>query len=295
MARKKHTAKWQALYKSTMKWQKKARAKERRLAAKGATNVSGVSPVKTPAELQNMTYAQLERYRHSLNVFSDVNTRFVITPDNHAVNARESVTLRSGEKLPWRRWQTLQNAVARVNKQRGTIQDALETAAVPPAYEHQRTYSTPRFDPYTGKPLTRTYEESVAGKVRGPSRLPKSLADFESMLGSYRGMAERGFDTTLKNARMNAIKIADLVGWNDVADELAHMPDNVLAFATEYLGLFDRLQEYYDDNMALGDPYAGYYSMKDADPDGWSSNEQTLLSDMRRWRSDLSGVKLPDM
>lgn len=292
---KKHTAKWNALYKSTMKWQQKARAKERRLAAKGANNVGEVSPVKTPAELQNMTYSQLEKYRHSLNVFSDVNTKFVITPDKRAVSANSTVTLESGERIKWRRWQTLRNAVNKVNRQRSAMQSAMENVALPPAYDERRRYSTVRYDPYTGEKVQRTSEDSISGVVHGPSKLPKSTKDLNQMIGTYRRMGERGFDSVVEQARGNAIKIAGMLGWEGVALELEDMDPSVLAMAIEYFDLFGNLNLWYSDNMRLGDPFAGYYEPQDEDPIAFGEAEAALENNLRQYKRDLAGVKLPNL
>lgn len=221
-----HTKKWEQLYKSTMKWQARARAKERRLRKQGITNVDEFSPVKTPKELQAMTYAELSRYRHDLNVFSDRNTRFVSLPTGEGISEKGRITLDSGETITGREWAKLQRAVKRANAPRVRFFESLRGVKLSPALEAQREQMMMRtMNPRTGAIEVPAFGESDYGVLR-MNTLPWTRKAFEQRQRYVKRFEQLGAAQVAAEQRESARAILGQYG-DVTADRLQSVLDSL--------------------------------------------------------------------
>ena len=243
-----HTKKWQQLYKSTMAWQKRARAKERRLRKQGITNVNDLSPVKSAKELQSMSYAELSRYRHELNVFSDRNTRFVQVPTGKAIPEREKIPLASGETITGREWAKLQRAVDRANAPRVNFFESVKSVELRPELEAQREQMMmANINPRTLQVETPAFGESDYGILRSTA-LPWTRAAYKARLGYARKLAQVGVAETAAKQRDSARKILETYGDDTaetVIEQLDTLSDNQMLTLTQITSFFDDILQGY--------------------------------------------------
>lgn len=248
-----HTKKWQQLYKSTMAWQKRARAKEGRLRKQGITNVNELSPVKSPKELQAMSYAELSRYRHELNVFSDRNTRFVQVPTGKAVSEKAKIPLDSGETITGREWARLQRAIDRANAPRIDFFNKLKAVELRPELEAQREQMMmANVNPRTLQVETPAFGESDFGILRS-NALPWTKRAYKQRLIYAKRLEKLGINEVAAQQRANAREILETYGGgvaDDILGELDTLSDNQFLMLTQSTEFFDFIR-------------AGYQSRKD--------------------------------
>lgn len=243
-----HTKKWQQLYKSTMAWQKRARAKEGRLRKQGITNVGELSPVKSPKELQSMSYAELSRYRHELNVFSDRNTRFVQVPTGKAIPERGKIPLDSGETITGREWAKLQRAVGRANAPRVDFFDKLKNVELRPELEAQREQMMmANVNPRTLQVETPALGESDYGVIRSTA-LPWTRRAYKQRLAYAKRLEQVGIGEVAAKQRESARKILETYGGGAADDVLAlldTLSDSQLLTLTQTTEFFDDIKSGY--------------------------------------------------
>lgn len=261
MARK-HTKKWEALYRSTMQWQGRAQAKQRRLTAKGATNVSEISPVLPARSLQSMSYHELERYRNDLAQFSDRNTSFTI--------------LKSGEAVRTGDIRRLKRMVRQINRTRAQQVERLNAPKnVPRAVDLKWKHAERTFiDPITHKP---TRPPVGMGSPFAPVRfteLPSSAESMRSLEKSFRRMRARTFEDVARAYRASAVKIANQMNNPELSDQIDDLSDFELVFAAERMGLLEDLAAWY---LSVADFESGRAAPSDTDPEGYELMQQSLM------------------
>lgn len=257
------TKKWQQLYASTMKWQRRAQAKQRRLKNQGVTNLAEISPVRSARDLQGMSYRELERYRHSLNEFTDRNTAFTILPSGQAVDRRELRKLR--------------RTVSRVNRMRGEVRRNLMRQQVVGAADLETRYrDRSHIDWRTGKRVPGPRGTGAPWEPVTMSELPKDAKTLQRRLETARQMLKHDFPTVIAGQRRAARAMAEQTGNAELVDAIDSMTDFQLSFAIERLGILENLSLYY---TSKDDQEQGRIAMAELDPEGYADMQQRVIED----------------
>lgn len=261
MPAKKHTKKWEALYRSTMEWQKRAQAKQGRLRKKGVVNLGEISPVKSARDLQGMTYYELSRYRNDLAKFSDRNTSFTVLESKEAVRTSDLKRMR--------------RMVRQINKKRAQQVERLNQAQnVPSAVDLKWKYAQREFiDPITHK-VTRP--PVGYGSPFAPVRfteLPSSKKAMQNLEKAFKRMRERTFDDVARAYRKSALAMAAQTGNEELYDQILDLSDFELVFACERMGLIEKLAAWY---LPESDFEKGVAHPGDEDPQGYEEMQYSL-------------------
>ena len=254
MARTKRTKKWDDLYKSTMRWQKRARQKASRLRKKGATaeEIARVSSIKPAGELQKMSYYELQRYRHSLSEFSDRGTGFTV--------------LKSGELLSRKESGLLKRTLAAVNRARARVRQWLSSVQAKGAVDIERKWRERQFlDPITHKPTAAPRGTSSPFEPVVMGEQPATRKIYKQRLEVLQRMRERTFEEVASAHRKSAVDMARQMGGDDLADAIAGLSDFELEFAIERMGLLEDLSLWY---TSSADFARGVATAEELDPEG---------------------------
>lgn len=264
-----HTKKWEQLYKSTMAWQRRAQSKERRLRKQGATNVKDISPVKSARDLQKMTYHELEKYRHELNVFTDRNTAYQILPSGQAVDKKEIRKLR--------------RQIAKVNRMRRQVRERLSRAEVSGAQDIETRYRMrAQRDPLTGEIVPGPRGSGGPWDPVVMTELPQTAEALERRLETARQMLKHDWPHVVAGQRRSAVAMAEQTGNDDLVDAIRSLSDYQLSFAIERLGLIDSLALYY---QSRHDYDMGRFAVAEIDPEGYQDMQQSVIDDLAKLQS----------
>lgn len=257
----KHTKKWQSLYKSVMGWQTRARAKDSRLRKAGARNVSEISPVVDANQLQNMTYHELERYRHSLNVYTDRNNSYIVLESGEAVRRSDM-----------RRMRRLLNEV---NRTRRKMVERLESVHVSGAADLQRRYAERAFfDPITHERIARPIGTGSPLEPVVMTVNPTTASELQSRIDALRRMRTHDFSYVAEHRRKSVMGMAASMNNPRLIDALRDLTDMQLMFAVERMGLIEKLEMFYQSNEEYSE---GYISMRDLDPEGYEAMQESII------------------
>lgn len=249
-----------------MSWQKRAQAKERRLRRAGATNLDDISPVKSARELQTMSYRELERYRHQLNVFTDRNTAFQILPSGQAVDRREVRKLR--------------RQIAKVNRMRRDVREWLGRAQVSGAQDIEARYrARAQRDPMTGEIVPGPRGSGGPWDPVTMTELPSDIRALQNRLEIARQMLSHDWPHVIAGQRRSAEAMAAQTGNDDLIEAIRGLSDYQLSFAIERLGLLDNLALYY---QSKSDYDLGRFAIREIDPEGYVDMQQSVIDNLAK-------------
>ena len=262
-------------YKTAMMWQRRARAKERRLRARNITNVDELSPVLSANNVKEMTTYELRRYTHELAQFADRNYGAI-------------KQLSSGQGINQREYRKITNEinrnVAKVNERKAqhakTLQDMGSTGRSDEFSVTNRIKSLEGFDFKKMKP---TNAPRGTGSVLTPvyvTEEPETLAQLRARLEWSRTAAERTTADVIASQRksvMGMLQGVIALGGGDVDAVTAvvnSLTDYQLSFAIERLSILDLVGYLYlpQDRYLEGD-----YSMVDDNPTQYAEEANGIV------------------
>lgn len=260
----KHTKKWEALYKSTMQWQRKARAKMNRLKKKGVDEVQiqDMSPVVDAKKLQGMTYNELSRYRHELNEFTDRSNRIIKTATGDAITSKE--------------WKAYKRDVQRLNRQRRDVRGHIGALEVPDirTQDYSALLSSKLdYDVY-GNPIppARGTQSPWGHYVVGG--IPTSRRSLKSLHRGVKAALGHDYATIAQLEREKLAKAFEAINVDAVPEMIRSLTDDQIEFLVERAGIYDGLNTWYISDESL---QAGRYDARDADPTGYNEYVASVI------------------
>lgn len=229
MARKRSAAYNKAL-KTARMWEKRARAKDRRLI--DAANLEAYSPTfGASRDLESMNIHELRRYTHEMSTYTA--ERFVRAQNGELISGREMRRVKS----------QIKKENARRKKLRESIENVPGAENIPTVNDNLASHL--RLDPRTLKPIEGAWGSgSPLEPIRFTER-PRTAASFKRIQKSIRNVRSHDNAYLYDRYRRSAEGMAAQTGDAELAKAIRKMSDRQLMFAVERMGLIERLAYIY--------------------------------------------------